>query len=180
MIIFMGLAGSGKTTQGQLLAARLHCPWVSTGNLLREHNIDSEVQKRMLKGEIIDDQTTLKVLGDELERVEADHDECVLDGSPRTLRQAQWIMDRFKNHHLKISAIIHINLSEAVAKQRLLARHRPDDVEEAIAERFREYQDNILPILNYLKAQGLKIYEVDGDHDPTDVAKQITDALEHG
>ncbi len=177
MIIFMGLAGSGKTTQGQLLAARLHCPWVSTGNLLRENNMDEKIKKQMLEGQIISDETTLKVLGNELDRVEADHDECVVDGSPRTLHQAEWIVNRFKNHHLKITAIIHINLSQTAAKKRLLSRHRPDDYEEAIAERFREYHDKILPILDYLKNEKFKIYEIDGDRKPNAVAAQIEKSL---
>jgi adenylate kinase len=177
MIIFMGLAGSGKTTQGQLLAARLHCPWISTGNLLREFNMDAQLQKRMLKGEIISDEFTLKVLSNELDRIEADHDECILDGSPRTLKQAEWLVDRFKNHKLQITGIIHINISEETAKKRLLSRHRPDDYDEAIAERFREYEQNILPIINYFKKEGFKLYEIDGDRRPAAVAKEIEEAL---
>jgi len=139
--------------------------------------MDAEIQKKMLKGEIISDETTLKVLDAELQRVEADHDECVLDGSPRTLQQAQWIVNRFKNHHLKITAIIHINISQSAAKERLLSRHRPDDNEQAIAERFREYQDKILPILDYLKTECFKIYEIDGNHKPGEVAQETEEAL---
>jgi adenylate kinase family enzyme len=35
MIIFMGVAGAGKSIQGKLLAEKLNCSWVSTGELLR-------------------------------------------------------------------------------------------------------------------------------------------------
>lgn len=170
----MGLAGSGKSTQGQILAAYLHCPWVSTGNLLREYNFDADIQKRMLKGEIIDDSLTLKVLGAELSRLEVNKNQCILDGSPRTLTQARWLVDEFKDN---IEAVVHLKTSEATAKARLLARHRPDDHEAAIAERFGEYETNIKPILKYLGDNGLPVFEINGEQPLPAVAGDIVKAL---
>jgi adenylate kinase len=177
MIIFMGLAGSGKSTQGQLLAAHLHCPWISTGNLLREFNTNPKVQQRMLKGEIIDDQTTLSVVEAELKRVDAAHDECILDGLPRTLYQAQWLVRKAKSGDLRITAIIHLQTSREVAKKRLLARHRPDDNEGAIAERFSEYEKVIKPILDYLRSEGFVVRDIDGETSPEATAQAIIGAL---
>jgi adenylate kinase len=177
MIIFMGLAGSGKSTQGQLLAAHLHCPWISTGNLLRESNTDSAVRKKMLKGEIIDDQTTLSVIEAELTRIDASHDQCILDGSPRTLHQAQWLVDKAKKGELKITAIIHLQASKGTAKKRLLARHRPDDNEPAIAERFAEYEKVIKPIVEYLRSEGFKVHDINGEVSPENTALNIAKML---
>jgi len=174
VIIFMGLAGSGKSTQGQILAAYLHCPWVSTGNLLREHNFDAAIQKQMLKGEIIDDSLTLKVLGAELTRLKIDKNQCILDGSPRTLSQAQWLVKEFGD---SITAVINLKTSEATAKTRLLARHRPDDHEAAIAERFGEYDTKIKPILKYLRDSKIEVFEIDGDQALPAVAGDIVEAL---
>jgi adenylate kinase len=178
MIIFLGLAGSGKSTQGQLLAAHLHCPWISTGNLLREFNMDSAVQERMLRGEIIDDQTTLTVLEQELRRIDAYHNECILDGTPRTLAQAQWLVEKVKSDKLKITGLIHLNTTTQTAKARLLARHRPDDNEEAIAERFAEYENTVKPIIDYMRQEGVRIYEVDADRQPELIAADIIQKLE--
>lgn len=177
MIIFLGLAGSGKSTQGQLLAAHLHCPRVSTGNLLRDFNMDSEVQKRMLKGEIIDDSTTLSVLENELQRIDASSNEFILDGSPRTLPQARWLLDKARTGQLKITAVIHLRTTQSTAKERLLARKRPDDTEEAISERFSEYENTVKPILDYLKNEGVKVYDIDGDRAPETIAVDIEQRL---
>ncbi len=176
MIIFLGLAGSGKSTQGQLLATKLHCPWVSTGNLLRQ-KMDAKTQQEMLEGKIIDDKHTFRVLDEEFKRIGADKHDFVLDGSPRTMEQAQWLVKKANLGEIKIKGIIHLNISGQVAEKRLLSRRRPDDHQTAIAERFREYQDAILPIVDYLKQQGLAIYEIDGNQAPEAVAQDILKVL---
>lgn len=177
MIIFTGLAGSGKTTQGQILAAYMHCPWISTGNLLREHNFDPEIQKQMLAGEIISDELTLKVLEKELNRLDASKNECILDGSPRTLEQAEWLLAKSKAGQLKINAVIHLTISPQASKERLLARQRPDDHAAAIDERFHEYETNIKPILKYLRDNDVKVFDIDGGQALPDVAADIVNDL---
>ncbi|HVS79281.1 MAG TPA: nucleoside monophosphate kinase [Candidatus Saccharimonadales bacterium] len=176
MIIFMGIAGSGKSTMGQLLAAHLHCPWISTGNLLRQ-SMDRQTQQKMLRGEIIGDDLTLGVLDEEFRRIGADQNQFVLDGSPRTMRQAKWLVDKAKSGDLKITAIIHLNSGKEVAKERLLNRKRPDDTEDAIAERFREYDNNIVPILKYLEDEGFKVHHIDSERSPEETEAAVERAL---
>jgi adenylate kinase len=176
MIIFMGLAGSGKSTMGQLLAAHLRCPWISTGHLLRS-SMDKDTQKQMLRGEIISDELTLGVLDEEFRRIGADHTQFILDGTPRTMRQAKWLVNKDQEGELKIKAIIHLDIDKKKAKQRLLSRRRPDDHEQAITERFREYDEAIKPILKYLTGEGYKVHEIDADQKPEQVEKDIEEAL---
>ena len=176
MIIFLGIAGSGKSTQGQLLAAQLHCPWLSTGNLLRQ-KMDPKTQQAMLQGKIVDDKRTLAVLDEEFKRIEADKSDFILDGSPRTMEQARWLVKKAQAGEIKLKTIIHLTVSPETAKRRLLARKRPDDTEPAIAERFKEYDSAILPIVSYLKQQGLTVYEIDGNPSPEVVDKNILEVL---
>lgn len=176
MIIFLGIAGSGKSTQGQLLAAQLRCPWISTGNLLRQ-KMDANTQKEMLKGKIIDDKHAFAVLDEEFKRIGVDGHNFVLDGSPRTMDQARWLVKKANAGDVTINAIFHLDVSPQAAKKRLLKRKRPDDHEAAIAERFREYEENILPIVDYLKQQGLAVYEINGNQSPQAVGKDILKAL---
>lgn len=176
MIIFMGIAGSGKSTLGQLLAAHLHCPWVSTGNLLRA-KMDQKTQSQMLKGEIISDELTLAVLDEEFRRIETSQCQFVLDGSPRTMRQAEWLVEKARGGELKITAVIHLEVPKQIAKQRLLARKRPDDHETAIAERFREYDKNIVPIIKFFEKEGYKVHHINSERRPEEVEADIDKAL---
>jgi adenylate kinase len=177
MIVFLGLAGSGKTTQGQLLAKRLGCPWLSTGQLLRDNMKDQSVIKKMLEGEIISDDILLPILEEQMKTLHADHDEFILDGTPRTMVQAKWIVERVQHHAIKLTAIFQLNASEAVVKERLLHRGRPDDHEEAIAERFREYERNIVPILKFFRDEGYEVYEVDAERPEETIADDIEERL---
>jgi adenylate kinase len=173
----MGVAGSGKSTLGQLLAAHLHCPWISTGHLLRQ-KMDTKTRARMLKGEIINDEEILGVLDKEFRRIETSHkSHFVLDGSPRTMRQAEWLVEKARSGELKISVIIHLEVPKEVAKRRLLARKRPDDHESAISERFREYDNNILPIIKYFEKMGYKVHHIDSDRRPEEIETDIDKAL---
>ncbi len=176
MIIFMGVAGSGKSTMGQLLAAHLNCPWISTGNLLRQSQ-DPATQAVMLEGKIISDEITLGVLEREFERIDAAHCQFILDGSPRTQFQAEWLMNKVKNGQLKIDAIFHLIVPKDVAKKRLLSRHRPDDHEEAIAERFAEYDQQILPIINYFNSEGIKVHDINSEALPENIEVELEKVL---
>lgn len=172
MIDIIGIAGSGKTTQGRLLAKYLGVPWISTGHLLRRQ-ADAKTHKDMLQGKIISDEITLNLLERELIANHAGKNEIVLDGSPRSLNQAKWLAGLVKKGLLRSRGFILLEMDPKTARRRLIARGRTDDNEEAIAERFNEYQNTILPIVNYLQSQGLKIYRVDGNGPMEEVTQRI-------
>ena len=173
MIIILGIAGSGKTTQGQLLAKYLNCPWLSTGQILRDKVKDPAVIQKMMAGEVLDDNILLPLLDAELKRLDASHQELVLDGSPRTMQQAEWLSGKAKDGEIKFTAVVHIVIDEETVKKRLLARRRPDDHQAAIAERFLEYEQAIKPILSYLKSQALPVHDIDGTPAPEVIADKI-------
>jgi len=178
MIIIIGIAGAGKSTQGQLLAKKLGCPWLSTGQLLRQHIAGQQTLKKMLNGEILNDDVLLPLLDAELKRLAADSRELVLDGSPRTMRQAQWLADKIKADEIKLTAVVHLKASKKVVMERLLARGRPDDTVAAIAQRFSEFDQTIVPIVNFFQTQGFKVHEIDGEGPVKIDAKRINQALE--
>lgn len=178
MIILLGIAGSGKTTQAKILAEKLECPWLSTGQLLRDNMNDPVALQKMQEGEVINDDLLLPLLDSQLKILKADSQELVLDGSPRTLRQAQWMADKIKAGEIKLTAVVHIKVSEAIAKARLLSRRRKDDHPVAIAERFTEYEQAIKPILDFFKSQGYKVLEVDGEGTVEQDTLLIEQALE--
>lgn len=177
MIIFMGVAGSGKSMQGRLLADTVGLPWLSTGEFLRML-ISGEKRKEMLHGALLDDQEVISLVQKTFSLINT-REEFVLDGFPRTSAQAEWLLSQAKHGQLHITAVIHLKTSPEVAQERLLKRGRPDDHDAAITERFREYNEEILPILNQFKAAGISVHEIDGERSVEDVHAAISQILSH-
>lgn len=177
MIILFGIAGSGKGTQAQILNQRLNAPIVTSGDILRQNMDDPRVKAAVESGILVDDDILLSLLEKELAKIGAETSEFILDGSPRSIKQAQWLADKIKKSELKLTAIIHIKLPKEKALERLSLRARHDDNQEAINERLKFYEESVLPGLEYLKQQGFKVTDVDGDRPITDVAAQIQAAL---
>lgn len=174
MIILFGVVGSGKSEQAKLLVAKLNCPHISTSRLLKD-NSNQEWDKLMMAGKLVPDEDIYSVLGPELEKIK--DREFILDGAPRSVAQAEWLSNKIKAGDLNLTAIIHLKASKDVVMKRLLARGREDDNEAVIANRLSEYEQVTTPVLDYLKEQGYKISEVDGDKSLEEVEQQIWQVL---
>lgn len=175
MIIFMGVAGSGKSMQGRLLADQLALPWLSTGEFLRML-ISGDERRDMLEGKLLDDEEIIGLVQKIFTVVDIE-EEFILDGFPRTFGQADWLLNQVKYGQLDISGVIHLLASEEAVLERLLGRGRQDDNEEAIRERFREYNEAIKPILEQFKAAGITIHEVNGEQEADAIHQDIMRAL---
>lgn len=171
MIIFTGVAGSGKSVQGKKLADSLALPWVSTGEFLRML-VSGEKRKKMLAGKLLGDHEIIQLVQKIFTLIDV-HEEFVLDGFPRTVAQADWLLAQAKHDQLKITAVVHLKADEEVVRKRLLSRGRPDDTAEAIKARFVEYEQSMLPILEELKAAHVPICEIDADQEVAVIHAQI-------
>jgi adenylate kinase len=170
------MAGAGKSTQGKLLAKRLGCPWESSGDLHRE-KLAGKDRDDMLSGKLTTDEVTLSLLEKEFKKMNVDSEEFVFDGFPRSLKQAEWLVDKVKAGEIKVTAIIHLTAHRDVALARLAQRSRKDDTDSAIARRVADYEETILPILDYLRKVGMPVYDVDGDGTIKEVESNIHAAL---
>jgi adenylate kinase len=177
VIIFMGVAGSGKSMQGRLLADRLALPWLSTGEFLRML-ISGEERRDMVAGKLLDDEEIISLVQKIFTVVDVE-EEFVLDGFPRTFGQADWLLNQVKYGQLDVTAVIHLLASEEVVLKRLLGRGRQDDTKEAIRERFREYNEAIKPILEQFKAAGITVHEINGEQELEVIHQDIMKALGH-
>lgn len=171
MIIFMGVAGSGKSMQGKLLADQLALPWLSTGEFLRML-ISGEERREMVAGKLLDDEEIIGLVQKIFTVVDVEK-EFVLDGFPRTSGQADWLLNQVKYGQLDVTAVVHLIASEQAVETRLLGRGRQDDNKEAIKERFREYEEAIKPILAHFKEAGIAIYEINGEQEPELIHQDI-------
>lgn len=175
MIIFMGVAGSGKSVQGRRLADEMGLPWLSTGEFLRML-ISGERRKAMVAGKLLTDSDIIELVRKIFNLIDTNQ-EFILDGFPRTIAQADWLLNQVKHGQLKISAVIHIQASEKAVHERLMSRGRPDDHPEAIKERFLEYEEAIKPILEDFKAAGVQVCDVDGEQPVEAVHDAIVTAI---
>lgn len=172
MIIFFGPAGAGKSVQGQILAARHNWRWLSAGQLLRDTH-DPDLMKQMATGGLVDDDVANKVVHDAIGRSK-DIEHLILDGFPRELSQAKWLVGALPHHKRDIKLAIILEVPQSEVERRLLIRGRVDDLPEAIAERLRLYRRKIYPILDYLNDQKIRIAHIDG----TGTVGQVHDRIE--
>jgi adenylate kinase len=175
MIIFMGVAGSGKSMQGKMLADELALPWLSTGEFLRML-ISGDKRKDMLRGHLLEDQEIIALV-QKMFTVIDPSEEFVLDGFPRTAEQADWLLNQVKHGQLSMTAVIHLTASEAAVRERLMGRGRQDDTDEAITERFREYEEAAKPILEHFREAKVLVCDIDGEASVQTVHAKVIEAV---
>lgn len=160
MILFFGPPGAGKSVQGQVLSARHGWRWLSVGQLLRDTH-DAELLKEMQTGHLLDSELVNGIVGDALKRSK-DIEHVILDGFPRQLEQAQWLVESQPDHERSISLVVVLEVPISELMRRLKLRGRTDDTEEAIQERMQIFRTEIYPILTYLTEQKVPITHIDG------------------
>ena len=175
MILLMGLPGAGKGTQGKIMADQHGMHLVSMGEIIRMY-VTGERRIGMLSGELLDDQEVISLLDQVLSGI-SNKDLCVLDGFPRTILQAEWLVNKAEQENFKINYVIHLVANEETVKTRLRARGRLDDREDVIEERFKEYNQLTLPLVEWFKTRGIKVVEINAMRSVDEVNDDVTQAL---
>jgi len=175
MIIFFGPAGSGKSVQGQILAARQGWRWLSTGQLLRDTH-DVSVLQTMQAGKLVNPAKVNEIIKEALSRA-TNIDNVILDGFPRLLEQAHWLIENQPMHGRSIGLVIVLEVPQTELQKRLELRGRADDEKDTIEERMRIYRQEIYPLLNYFTEQDVNIVHIDGSGTVGQVHDRIMEEL---
>ncbi|MBQ3468262.1 nucleoside monophosphate kinase [Candidatus Saccharibacteria bacterium] len=175
MIILFGPAGSGKSTQGRMLADLYGWKWLSVGQVLRDNGGFEETLKT---GVLVDDATVVRLMDEQIAMAEAEGMEIVLDGYPRDVVQTEIMLEEDSPFFDKLDGAIVLKVPVEELWKRIELRGREDDTEEALKRRFKIYEQNIGPILEILKKQGISIYEVDGVGDYEEVTERLRKIFE--
>lgn len=171
----MGLPGSGKGTQGKMLADEHGMHLISMGDLVRMY-VTGERRKQMLAGALLEDDEIIAMI-DRVLTILDDGEDCVLDGFPRTIKQAEWLMQQVASGRFELSKIVYLEASNEAVKSRLKARGRLDDKDAVIEARFKEYERLTLPVVDWFEKQGAPIARVDAERSTDAVNRDVVALL---
>lgn len=168
MLILFGLAGSGKGTQGKALSEIFGWKWLSVGQVLRDVK---KYEKLVNTGKLVLDEEVIELMGKYMKKAEAEGFEVILDGYPRNVRQAEWVLENMLE---RIDGVIMLDVPKEELLKRLELRGRKDDKDEAsIKRRFEVFEQNICSILSLLEAKKVSIQYVDGVGTVEEVTKRL-------
>jgi len=204
--VIMGIQGSGKGTQSEMLAEDLSLVHISVGDIFRWNvtnhtKMGAQVQRVMAAGELVGDDLVESVV----QRRLAEHDwnfGFIIDGFPRNARQAEFFLESYD-----IDGVIHLDLPDSEVRRRVLNRRlcakcgmdynliadsptvpgrcdscggdlvtREDDTEEALAVRLRDYHSKTDPVLELFRRKEY-VVTVDARAAKDDVQREIRTRL---
>ncbi len=204
--VIMGVQGSGKGTQSNLLAQDFDLTQISVGDIFRWHvqnhtKIGAQVRRVMAAGELVGDDLVESVVRGRLDQHDWNYG-FIIDGFPRNPRQAEFFLESYD-----IDGVVHLDLPDEEVRRRVLARrlcsrcgmdynliaHRPkladrcdvcggelvsreDDTEEALAARLRDYHSKTNPVLDIFRRKEF-VFTVDAKPERTAVQQAIRKQL---
>lgn len=121
-LILLGAPGAGKGTQAEILASKLSIPTISTGNILREaikNGTETGLKAKsfMDKGMLVPDDVIIGIVKERLAQPDCANG-YILDGMPRTLPQAQALLD----NGIEIDRVVSIEVDDAMIEARMTGR----------------------------------------------------------
>ncbi|KQM84277.1 adenylate kinase [Agromyces sp. Leaf222] len=183
--LIVGPQGSGKGTQGVLVAEAFGVPQVATGDIFRANvsggtELGKRVQAIIEAGDLVPDALTSELVRDRLAQPDAARG-FLLDGYPRNRGQVDDLAGFLDGRGEALDAVIELEVprDESIARlhDRAVKQGRTDDTEEVIANRLAIYERETAPILDVYREQGL-VLRIDGVGSLDEVTQRIFDALE--
>jgi adenylate kinase len=159
--LFVGKPGSGKDTQGQLLAEKTGFSVFSTGRKFCELRdakgpISNKVREYYDHGKLLPPWLATYLFKGALFTTPLSEG-IIFEGTGRALEEAKrfhevatWMERPYR--------VIHLELPDEEAIRRQVSRGRSDsDTEERVRIRLAEYNAHTIPVLDYFKEQGVMI-----------------------
>lgn len=183
-VLLFGAPGAGKGTQGKILGTIPGFYHFSCGDVFRNIDINSPLGRQFYefssRGELVPDEITVQmwlehiraraIIGDYKPRA----DLLILDGIPRTVEQA-----RLLEQYIEVYRVIHLVCDDEEAmferlRRRALKENRHDDADEkVIRRRWKVYEAETLPVLNYYPPD--RIVRVNSIGSPGQVLHDVLD-----
>ena len=121
-LILLGAPGAGKGTQAERIAAELNIPTISTGNILREAikngtPIGLQAKGLIDQGKLVPDDVIIGIVRERLAKADCANG-YILDGVPRTIPQAQALLEQ----GVEIDRVVSIEIADEVIEGRMTGR----------------------------------------------------------
>ena len=179
MIVLMGGQGAGKGSIANVMKSEHEYKHIESGALFRALPTDSEIAKIIARGELVPDSELFKLMESNI----SDDGDIILDGFPRTLPQAQWLVEKYAdkfNIH-----VLYLDLSEELMIFRINKRireggGRADDADTAaVRRRLDTFWQITVPAIEWLRtAPGIKFSDIDASQTIDGNMKQIHAVLD--
>jgi len=190
-IVFYGPEGSGKGTQAKLLSEKLSVPVLTSGDLVRDaaekdKGIIGEVcRQALIEGKYVAD-SEMQVLWKWRLKEDDAKGAWIMDGFPRNVDQARFLDDKIDKYGYKVEVVIFLTLPDTVSFERLIKRARPlhagstelHDSPERIQSRLKIYKESEKDVLDYYKATGPSLIEIDANRSIEEVHQDIMNKIQ--
>jgi len=204
-LIIFGPPGAGKDTQVESLLKYLSLEAIETGAIIREliksrSKIAKEIKEIVERGDLVNDSMMETIIRERLDKVGNDSG-LVLDGFPRTVKQAETLALIFSFVGRSVDKVIFLDVPDSVLIERLSQRKicklcgatafpyeencskcngilvkRIDDNSDSIRIRLQNYHQKTKPIIDFYTKRGL-LLRVNGNQLPDKVTKEMLEGL---
>jgi adenylate kinase len=184
-IVIFGPPGAGKGTQSILIKEKFKLHQLSTGELLRKEITDNtklgqQISSIINSGNLVSD----NIAGDLIEQYISNKiykNRLIFDGYPRNLIQAKHLNNLLKKYGQKIDIVLKLSVSLETIKKRIIERKtlekRADDDEDVAVKRYKTYENNIKPVVDFYKQSDL-LKVVNGEGSITQISSEISGLIE--
>ncbi|TML28301.1 MAG: adenylate kinase [Actinobacteria bacterium] len=184
-VLLLGPQGAGKGTQAARISTEYSIPHVASGEILRsEMQAGTELGRRVKdvydRGDLVSDDLMIELIRTRLGQGDTDGG-FILDGFPRTTRQAEALDEMFGDIGRSFNVVFALQIPDEVAFERLRKRAeiegRADDTDEAIRRRLENYHRETEPLIEYYRARG-NLVPIHGERTENEVFAEVQSALE--
>jgi len=162
-LVLSGPPGSGKGTQGNMLARKFNLYYISTGSLLRkEVKADSEIGRRVKDfidvGDLVPDEIVIQLIEREM-KLNNQAGGFIFKGFPRTVLQSYILDGLLRKMSMNVSCVIELSAPTLEMIKRLDRRSRSDRARpydmstELIIHRLEEYETKTTRVMDMYKKQ---------------------------
>lgn len=126
VIIMLGAPGTGKGTVAGILTSKLGIPQVSTGDIFRKHikeqtELGKLAESYISKGQLVPDDVTIDLVKNRLKDSDVQNG-IILDGFPRTVKQAEELDKILNKEGKKVDIVINLTTPEEEIIERIVNR----------------------------------------------------------